>query len=113
MVIFVVHLALYVVRKHAAAVVVWRWWSDRMKPGRRFRYVTTPSCRDERTTWKYVVFDPFWSSSEDVGITGDCSKYDQILFVKVGRYIGFCVYRRSYLLWTSVLVTVNGIDLGH
>ena len=29
--------------------------------------------------------------------------YDQILLVKIGKYIGFCVYRRSYLLWSPVI----------
>ena len=31
-------------------------------------------------------------------ITGDHSKEDYIFFVKIGKYKGFCVYRRSYLL---------------
>ena len=37
-------------------------------------------------------------------ITGDHSKQDQILLVKKAEYIGFCVYRRSYLIWSRVLV---------
>ena len=36
-------------------------------------------------------------------ITGDHSKLDQILFVKTTKYKGFCVYRRSYLLWSPVI----------
>ena len=36
--------------------------------------------------------------------TGDYSKWDQILFVKIAKCIGFCAYRRSYLIWSSVLV---------
>ena len=36
-------------------------------------------------------------------IAGNHSKYDQMLFVKIGKYIGFCVYRRSYLLWSPVI----------
>ena len=28
------------------------------------------------------------------------SKEDQILLVKIGKYIGFCVYRRSYQVLT-------------
>ena len=32
-----------------------------------------------------------------LSIAGDhSSKYGQILLVKIGNYIGFCVYRRSY-----------------
>ena len=31
-----------------------------------------------------------------VVITGDHSKQDQILLVKIGKYVGLCVYRRSY-----------------
>ena len=27
-----------------------------------------------------------------------------MLLVKVVKYIGFCVYRRSYLLWSPVIV---------
>ena len=26
------------------------------------------------------------------------------MLVKIGEYIGFCVYRRSYLLWSPVIV---------
>ena len=29
-------------------------------------------------------------------ITGNHSKWDQILFLKIGKHTGFCVYRRSY-----------------
>ena len=36
-------------------------------------------------------------------ITGDHSKQDQILLVKIDKYIGFCVYRRSYLLSPPVI----------
>ena len=25
------------------------------------------------------------------------------MLVKIGKYIGFCVYRRSYLLWSPVI----------
>ena len=36
-------------------------------------------------------------------LAGDHSKYDHILLVKIGNYLGFCVYRRSwYLLWSPV-----------
>ena len=42
-------------------------------------------------------------------ITGDHSKQDQILLVKIGKYIGFCLYRRSYLLWSPVIeATLDG-----
>ena len=27
------------------------------------------------------------------------------MLVKIGKYIGFCVYRRSYLLWSPVIAT--------
>ena len=36
-------------------------------------------------------------------ITGGHNKYDQILCVKIGKYVDFCVYRRSYLLWSPVI----------
>ena len=36
-------------------------------------------------------------------ITGDRSKQDQIWSVKIGKYIGFRVYRGSYLLWPPVM----------
>ena len=36
-------------------------------------------------------------------ITGDHCKQDHILFVKIGTCIVFCVYRRSYLLWSPVI----------
>ena len=26
------------------------------------------------------------------------------MLVKIGKYIGFCVYRRSYLLWSPVIL---------
>ena len=32
------------------------------------------------------------------------SKWDQLLLVNIGEYIGFCVYRRSCLLWSPVIV---------
>jgi len=32
------------------------------------------------------------------------STWDQILLVKIGKCIGFCVYRRSYLLWSPIIV---------
>ena len=36
--------------------------------------------------------------------TGDhSSKYDLILLVKLAKYTGFRVYRRSYLIWSPVL----------
>ena len=37
-------------------------------------------------------------------ITGDHSKQDQISLVKVDECIGFRVYRRSYLLWSPVIL---------
>ena len=30
-----------------------------------------------------------------------------ILLVKVAKYIGFCVYRRSYLIWSPVIEAAN------
>ena len=38
-------------------------------------------------------------------LTGDHSKQDQILLVKTGEHIDFCVYRRSYSLWPPVIYT--------
>ena len=42
------------------------------------------------------------------------SKKDQMLWVKKGKYKGFCLYRRSYLLWSSLLIKGlrAEIDLG-
>ena len=37
-------------------------------------------------------------------ITGDRRKYNQILLVKKAIYIGFCMQRRSYLIWSPVIV---------
>ena len=37
-------------------------------------------------------------------MTGNHSKQDQMCSVKIGKYIGFWVYRRSYLLWSPVIV---------
>ena len=40
-----------------------------------------------------------------ITITGDHgSKSDQILLPKLGKYIAFCVYRRSCLMWSTVIV---------
>ena len=36
-------------------------------------------------------------------LPGDHSKQDQIMFVKIGKYTVFHVYRRSYLLWSPVI----------
>ena len=36
-------------------------------------------------------------------ITEDDSKKDQILLLKIDKYIGFCVHRRSYLLGSPVI----------
>ena len=36
-------------------------------------------------------------------ITGGHIKQDQILSVKIGKYIGFGVYRTPYLQWPSVI----------
>ena len=37
-------------------------------------------------------------------IAGVHSKKDKILLVKIAKYIGFCVYRRSYLIWPPVVL---------
>ena len=37
---------------------------------------------------------------------GGHSNEDHILFVKIGKYIGFCVYPRSYLIWSPVMVSL-------
>ena len=37
-------------------------------------------------------------------IAGDHGKWDQILLVKKGKYIGFCVYRRSCLLRSPLIL---------
>ena len=43
------------------------------------------------------------SSSCDNSTTRGHNKQDQILLVKIAKYIVFCVYRRSYLLWSPVI----------
>ena len=47
------------------------------------------------------MFNPFEGSNN---IAGGHSKKDQLLLVKIAKYIGFCAYRRSYLLWSPVIV---------
>ena len=37
-------------------------------------------------------------------IRGTIVKEDQILLVKIGKCMGFCMYRRSYVLWSLVIV---------
>ena len=37
-------------------------------------------------------------------ITGGRSKQGQILLLKISKYGGFCVYRKSYLIWSLVIV---------
>ena len=39
--------------------------------------------------------------------TGDHSKEDKILLVKIGEYIGFRVYHGSYSLWSPILLIVE------
>ena len=39
-----------------------------------------------------------WAGFPGGPITGDHSKYDQILLVKIAKYIDFCVYRGPYLI---------------
>ena len=43
------------------------------------------------------------------GTTWDHSKQDQILLVKIVKYIGFRVYRRSYLLWSPAIVVLASL----
>ena len=33
--------------------------------------------------------------------------------VKIGKHIGFCVYHKSYLLWSPVIITVETQAQGH
>ena len=42
-------------------------------------------------------------NTSDLTITGDHSKYDQMLFGKIGEYVGFSIHRRSYLIWPPVI----------
>ena len=37
-------------------------------------------------------------------ITGGHGEYDPMLSAKIAKYIGFCVYHRSYLLWSPVIM---------
>ena len=39
-------------------------------------------------------------------ITGGHSKQDHIWLVKIGKYVGFCMYRRSYLIWSPAIARV-------
>ena len=41
---------------------------------------------------------------ENFAITEDHSKYNQISLVKIAIYVGFCVYRRPYLIWSPVII---------
>ena len=52
-----------------------------------------------KTKWPIIYL-----FSDDSIITEDDSKQDRILLVKIYEYIGFCVYRRSYLLGSRVIV---------
>ena len=45
--------------------------------------------------------------SSRVASTGDHSNWDQILSVKIAKYTGFCVYRRSYLIWPPAILIVS------
>ena len=40
-----------------------------------------------------------------IQIRGTYSKEDQIVLVKIGKHKGYCVYRKSYLLWSPVVPT--------
>ena len=60
-------------------------YSRRVQPRHGLRFVLCLPL-SERTA---VAFDT---------ITGDHSKWDQILLAKIGENIRFCLYRRSYLL---------------
>ena len=35
------------------------------------------------------------------------------MLLKKGKYIGFCVHRRSYLLWSPVIVSIYTQKAGH
>ena len=45
----------------------------------------------------------------DASVTGGHSKEDRMLLVKIRKYIGVCVYRRSCLIWSPVLVGVRTV----
>ena len=49
-----------------------------------------------------VAPDRSQTTAELHTITGDHSKQDEILLVKIAKYIGFRLYRRSYLIWSPV-----------
>ena len=44
-------------------------------------------------------------------ITGNHSKQDQTLLVKIAKYIGFCAYRRSYSIWFPLIVDLPSFFL--
>ena len=46
--------------------------------------------------------------SSETAITGDHSKQDQILAVNIAICIGFCVHRRSSLMWSPVILVIEG-----
>ena len=52
----------------------------------------------------YDFYQATWAN------TGDHSIQDKILFQKIGKYIAFCVYHRSYELWPPVIVDHTGVD---
>ena len=74
---------------------------DRRRPAKGPGTLGTPTnctvvCANHDT-----IDDPQLPCKND--ITGGHSKQDQIMSVKIGKYIGGCVYRRSYLLWSPVI----------
>ena len=72
--------------------------------------VPPPLCCGESRQKKNIVPEDvtFHHPTININITGNHRKQDQILLVKVGKYIGFCEYRRSYLLCPPVIVSIRG-----
>ena len=58
----------------------------------------------------YQVYPRMLTHKQDLAlsttITGDHSKWNQILLVNKAKYISLCMYRRSYLVWSPVILDV-------
>ena len=64
----------------------------------------TPVSTEEQIKMTITTSATPHESARAAGLfTGGHSKWDQILLVKIGQYIGFRVYLRSYLLWPPVI----------
>ena len=71
-------------------------WDEENKKIKKYKVVAA--------TTTVVVVDVDGVAFRGVPVKRDHSKQDHILLVKIGKYIGFCVYRGSYLIWFPVVL---------